>query len=410
MSDVHDVHHIYLIPGFFGFANLGRLRYFVHVYDFLVQRCAALGVPVEIHVVKTHPTSSLALRAARLADTVAASVRDRRGGVHLIGHSTGGLDARLFTAPGVSLPTPADVERQAVRVRSVITIATPHFGTPLASALATRRGQRLLGLLSLGTSYLLRFGHLPMSALLQFADIFRSSELLGAQRTLLDELSQRLLADFSVARRRAVQRLLVEVINDQSLLVQASPESMDLFNATVRDRPGVRYRSIVTRARPPGVASTLAAGLDPVAQATHAIYQGIYRLAAGTPPSREYPLTAHNRRILQRAYGSVPRLRANDGIVPTRSQVWGEILQAVQADHLDAIGHFNDPAAHPPHFDWLTTGSGFGRQRFEALWERVVDSILGNVRAPERAHQAPRSRSQRLTAVRRGAGHGGDRA
>jgi hypothetical protein len=237
----------------------------------------------------------------------------------------------------------------------------------------------LLALLSLATSYLLRFGHLPMSALLQFAEIFRNSELLGAQRTLLDELSQRLLGDFSVSRRRAVQRLLVQVIDDQSLLMQVSPESMDVFNAIVRDRPGVRYRSVVTRARPPGVASTLAAGLDPVAQATHAIYQAIYRSAAATPLGRDFPLTAQNRRILQRAYGTVPRSRANDGIVPTRSQVWGEILEAVQADHLDAIGHFNDPTAQPPHFDWLPTGSGFDRQGFEALWDGVVDAILGDV-------------------------------
>jgi hypothetical protein len=378
------MHHIYLIPGFFGFANLGRLRYFVHVHDFLVQRCAALDVPFAIHVVKTHPTASLALRAARLAETVAASARDRRAIVHLIGHSTGGLDARLFTTPGVALPTRADVERHAARVRSVITIATPHFGTPLASALATRRGQRLVALLSLGTSYLLRFGHLPMSALLQVADIFRNSELLGAQRTLLDELSRQLLADFSVARRRAVQRLLVEVIDDQSLLVQVSPESMDVFNATVGDRPGVRYRSVVTRARAPGVASTLAAGLDPVAQATHAIYQAIYRAAAATPPTQRYPLTAHNRRILEHAYGRVPGARANDGIVPTRSQVWGEILHVVQADHLDAIGHFNAADVQPPHFDWLPTGSGFDRRRFEALWDAVVQCMLAHGRAPAR--------------------------
>ena len=96
--------------------------------------------------------------------------------------------------------------------------------------------------------------------------------------------------------------------------------------------------------------------------------------------------------------------------MPTRSQVWGEILQAVQADHLDVIGHFNDPAVQPPHFDWLTTGSGFRRQRFEALWDGVVDSILGNVRAPQRAHRAARSRSPRRTEVRSSAGRGRDRA
>lgn len=368
--------YVYLIPGFFGFANLGRLRYFMHVHDFLLQRCATRGAAVEIRVVKTRPTASLPARAARLGEVIAATARDRRGAIQLIGHSTGGLDARLFTAPGVSLPTRVDVERYAARVRSVITISTPHHGTPLASALATRRGQRLLQLLSLGTSYLLRFGHLPLSALLQIADVIRPSELIGAPRTLFDELSRRLLSDFSVGRRRAVQRLLAEVGRDQSLLVQVSPESMDVFNATVGDRPGVRYRAVVTRAHPPGIATTLAAGMDPAAQAMHAIYQGLYRLAAATPAERDYPLTAANRRVLERAYGRLPRRRANDGIVPTRSQVWGTVLRAVQADHLDAIGHFNDPAGEPPHYDWLTTGSGFDRHGFEKLWDAVVDSIL----------------------------------
>ena len=386
-----DVHHVYLIPGFFGFANLGRLRYFVHAHAFLARRCAARSVPVAIHVVKTQPTSSLPLRAARLAETMAATLRGRRAVAHLIGHSTGGLDARLVAAPGVSLPTAVDVERQAERVRSVITIATPHFGTPLASALASSQGQRLLALLSLGTSYVLRFGHLPMSALLQVADVFRNSELLGRQSTLLDELSQRLLADFSLSRRRAVQRLLAEVMRDRSLLLQVTPESTDVFNAAVRDRPGVRYASVVTRSRPPGIGSALAAGLDPAAQAMHAIYQAIYRFAAATPRTRAYPLSARNRRILRHAYGAVPRSRDNDGIVPTRAQVWGEILQAVTGDHLDAIGHFKDPTANPPHFDWFPTGSGFDVERFEGLWEAVVECIAGGAQAPRESRVAARS-------------------
>jgi hypothetical protein len=350
--------------------------------------------------VRTHPTSSLPIRAARLADTVARTVRGRGSLVHLIGHSTGGLDARLFVAPGVSLPTSVEVERYAHRIRSVITVATPHFGTPLASALATLRGQQLLALLSLGTSYVLRFGYLPVSALMQLADVFRNSDLLGRRRTLIDEISQRLLADFSVSRRRAVQRLLGEVMNDQSLLLQVTPESMDVFNAVVRDRPAVRYFSVVTRSRPPGVGSAFAAGLDPAAQAMQGIYQAIYRLAAATPSGRTYPLSRQNRRVLRQAYDTVPRLRANDGIVPTRAQVWGEVLQALQADHLDAIGHFKDPGADPPHFDWLTTGNRFDSQHFEALWDRVIDCLVGSESAAQPAPENRRARPARLAVLR----------
>jgi triacylglycerol lipase len=340
-----DVRHIYLIPGFFGFANLGRLRYFVHVHEFLVARCAARGIRARIHVVKTHPTSSLPKRAARVAETIAETLGSRRGVVDLIGHSTGGLDARLFAAPNVSLPTGIDVERYAVRVRNVITVATPHFGSPLASFLTTVRGQQLLGLLSVSTAHLLRFGHVPVSVLLQLATLFSRSEMLGLQGTLLDELCERLLADFSAARRRAVQRLLGEVVKDQSLLVQLTPEVMDLFNASIRNRPDVHYGCVITRANPPGVLSTLATGLDPAAQAMHAIYQALYRLAGRASRDTLPALSPQQRRILRSAYGTVPTPRANDGIVPTRAQVWGDVIAAVQADHLDVIGHFNEPAA-----------------------------------------------------------------
>ncbi len=370
-----DVHHVYLVPGFFGFANLGRLRYFVHVHDVLLRHAAARRLALRVHVVRTHPTSSLPRRAALLLEAIADTLP--RGGVaHLIGHSTGGLDARLLAMPGVALPSRRRIERVAARLRTVVTIATPHHGTPLAGALASLRGQRLIALLSLATSYVLRFGHLPMAALLPIAEVFRGATLPGKGRTLFDELSLRLLADFSIGRRRAVQRLLAQVIADQSLLPQLTPEAMEVFNAAVRDRPGLRYGSVVTRARRPGVRSTLAAGIDPAAQAMHGIYQAIYRLTADTPRGAEAPLTAAQRGALQRAYGRVPRSHANDGIVPTRAQVWDTVIAAVQADHLDVIGHYDDPATQPPHFDWLTTGSSFGTVAFDDVWSRVLDFLV----------------------------------
>jgi hypothetical protein len=370
-----EAHAIFLIPGFFGFTNLGRLRYFTHVDRFLRERCAERGIRARVYVVPTHPTASLPKRAALVVETLARTLRGRGEIVHLIGHSTGGVDARLLATPGVVLPTNLNVERWAGRVRSVIGVSSPQRGTPLAAYLTTRRGQRTLALLSLTTSYVLRFGHLPLSALLGIAAFFRRGET-RREGTLIDALSQRLLEDFSLARRRAVGRLLREVFEDQSLLLQLTPEAMDLFAATVRDRPGVRYGSVVTRSRPPGVATTLAAGLDPGAQAIHAIYGAIYRLSAQTRAAETPQPDAAQRRALRRAFGKVPGAHANDGIVPTRAQVHGRVIAAVRGDHLDVIGHFNDPAADPPHFDWLTTGSGFDRARFEAVWDGVLDFLL----------------------------------
>ena len=374
-------HAIYLIPGFFGFANLGRLRYFVHVDQFLKERCAARGIDASVHVVHTHPTASLPARAALVLETLARTL-ERGELAHLIGHSTGGIDARLATAPGASLPTDVDAPRWASRVRSVIGVSSPQQGTPLAAALTTRRGQDLLALLSLATSYVLRFGHLPLSALVSFAAFFAPSESKRSEGTLFDDLSERLLADFSAARRRAVARLLREVSEDQSLLLQLTPEAMDVFEATVRERPGVRYGCVVTRSRPPGVATAWAAGLDPGAQAIHAIYAAIYRTSAKTPEASVRPADAAQRRALRRAYRKLPGAHANDGIVPTRSQVHGRVIAAVRGDHLDVIGHFNDPSTDPPHFDWLTTGSGFDRARFEMVWNGVLGFLLERGLAP----------------------------
>jgi hypothetical protein len=360
---------VFLVPGFFGFANLGELRYFAHVGRFLGTCCAAAGRDVRVVTLRTSPTASLPRRAARLAETLA----DSDGPIHLIGHSSGGLDVRLLVSPGVVLPTAIDVEAVARRVRSVVTVSTPHYGTPVAAFFTSVLGQRLLQLLSLSTMYVLRFGHLPVSALLKLGAAFaRVDRHLGVNSALLDQLFGLLLADFSPARRQAIGRLLGDVQRDQALLSQVAPDGMEVFNAGVRDRAAVRYGSVVTRARPPGVASTIAAGLDPAAQASHAVYQALYRLAARTETRHRARLAPAQARVLRRAYGALPTTSANDGVVPTLSQVWGEVIHAARADHHDVIGHFDDPAHDPPHFDWLATGTGFDRPAFEALWSDVA--------------------------------------
>jgi triacylglycerol esterase/lipase EstA (alpha/beta hydrolase family) len=366
---MRDANHVYLIPGFFGFANLGQLTYFGHVRDFLARRCAAAGLDVRIHVVRTIPTASLARRAARVVETVAATLPPRAGVVHLVGHSSGGLDARLAATPAVSLPTRADVEVCTRRLRSVITVATPHYGTPLAAFFTSLLGQQVLRELSLSTVYVLRFGHLPLGAL------FARLDDVATSGGLLDDVFRLLLGRFSVGRRRAVQLLFGEIANDQALLVQLTPEAMEVFNAAVRDRPGVAYASLAARASRPGLVSTMATGIDPAAQAMHAVYGGLYRLATRTDRRRAAVPSRPQARLLRHAYGAVPPASANDGIVPTRSQVWGELIGAFEADHLDVIGHFHEPSHDPPHVDWLTTGSGFTREAFEAAWGAVVDAI-----------------------------------
>jgi hypothetical protein len=368
-------HHLVLVPGFFGFANLGDFTYFGHVRDVLAEIAPAVGIEGQIRSVVTEPTASLSRRAALLAESVASLLERHPGDVTIIGHSSGGLDARLFLSPGVSLPTSVDVERCAASVRSLVTVAAPHLGTPLAHLFTSMFGQQLLRILSLATIYTLRTGRLPISAALRLAGILRRP---GSRPSgVLDQLLLQLLADFSGRRRRAVEDFLSNVRSDQGLVPQITPAGMDVFNASTRDRAGVRYGCVATRARPPGLRSLTRAGLHAYAQATHAIFVVLYRFAANSPGDRRPRITEEHAAVLRRAYGRIPDLAANDGIVPTLGQVHGDLIAATWADHHDVIGHFHLPTHVPPHFDWVASGTGFDRQHFEAVWRAIAVYAAG---------------------------------
>ena len=369
-------HHLALVPGFFGFANLGDFAYFGHVRDVLAEIAPELGIDGEVRVVVTEPTASLARRAAMLAESLDDLLDRAPGDVSIIGHSSGGLDARLFLSPGVELPTAVDVERCASSVRSLVTVATPHYGTPLAHLFTSLLGQQLLQILSLATIYALRTGRLPISAVLRLAGVLRRPGSRPAG--VVDQLLLQLLADFSGKRRRAVEDFLANVRSDQGLVPQITPAGMDVFNASTRDRSGVRYGCVVTRARPPGLRSLSRAGLSAYAQATHAVFVVLYRFASGTPPDRRPRITADHVAVLRRVYGRIPDLAANDGIVPTLGQLWGDLVAAAWADHHDVIGHFHLPTHVPPHFDWVASGTGFDRQHFEAVWRAIAIYCAGS--------------------------------
>jgi triacylglycerol lipase len=361
-------HHVLLVPGFFGFATLGEFAYFAHVRDFLAEALPQAGVRGEVEVVHTIPTASLERRAGLLATSISRLLDAAPGAVSVIGHSSGGLDARLLVSPGAKLSGPVDAERCARAVRAVVTVATPHEGTPLAHAFNSILGQQLLKLLSLTTIYGLRAGRLPIGVVLRLARVLKRR---GAPATVLQQLWTQLLADFSADRRKAIEDFFAEVGSDRDLLEQITPDGAAAFAAITPDRPGVRYGCVVTRAHAPGVRSFARAGIDPYAQATHALFVALYRLASLTPPGR-VRVPADRIAALSRIYRRPVDHRANDGLVPTLSQVRGELVRAAWADHHDVIGHFHHPTHVPPHFDWVASGTGFTRGRFESIWRDVA--------------------------------------
>jgi hypothetical protein len=363
-------HHVALVPGFFGFSSLSDFTYFGHVRDLLAEIGPPLGLGGEVLVVATEPTASLPRRAALLCEAIAGLLDRSPGHVSLVGHSSGGLDARLFVTPGAALPTGAEVERCARAVRSVVTVSTPHRGTPLSSAFVGLLGQQALRLLSLATMHALRSGRLPLSVVLKMARLLRLGR--APPSGVLEQLSQQLLGDHSGEVRRAMERYLADVRSDQGLISQLAPGAMELFNSSAMDRPGLPYGSVVTQARPPSLRSLVTAGFDPYAQATHALFVALWRLAGRAPDAPLPRLDEASAGVLRRAYGRIPTPKANDGIVPTRSQVHGAVLHAAWADHHDVLGHFHGPNHVPPHFDWLASGSGFDRTGFEGLWKDVA--------------------------------------
>lgn len=338
-------HHVFLIPGFFGFVNFGRLVYFQHVREFLEDACSKQRITVEIHRVRLKPTASLRVRATELAKAI-AEMAPPDAPIHLIGHSTGGLDARLLTTPNVALDL--DVEPLARRVRSVVTVATPHRGTPLAAFFTGAFGQHALRLLSLATITVLRHGRVPVALLarvtgtgLRFA-IGKRNE----PAALMDQLEGELLGTLPQDQRDLVGGFVRDVYGDQALIPQLTPEAMDLFDASTADRPHVRYASVIAHAAPPRLGSRFALGPRPWKQATYTLYEWLHR-----------------------------RVGEGDGIVPVSSQRRGQVLFEARGDHLDVIGHFHDPDHRPPHTDWLNTGSKFDRAAFEELWTEVARFI-----------------------------------
>lgn len=371
-------HRVYLVPGFFGFANLGEIVYFGHVRNLLVEELRRRGVESEVYMVLSHPTASIRTRARDLLATIAQSAQDDDGPIHLIGHSTGGLDARMFVTPGVDLGDVANlppIESFVSRVKSVVCVSTPNHGTGLATFFSGIFGAKLLGLLSLFTVYVLRYGRVPLRYALRIAGaMVRMDNKLGWRATLVDQLFAELLEDFSPDRRASLATFLGQVSNDQSLVMQLTPEGMDLFNAGVAPRPGIRCGSVVTQARPPSLRTRMATGFDPYAQVTHNLYAFLHARAQIRAPA----LTDAYKEGLIRGFGVLPTAASTDGIVPTLSQPWGELIAAVWADHLDVIGHFDEPGHHPPHVDWLISATGFRRAEFTTVWQRVSDFILAS--------------------------------
>ncbi len=421
----------------FGFGRLATYDYFAHVERALMRRFADAGEELEVHVVDVSPTASIRRRAVRLAELVAKTAEDGKGTIHLLGHSTGGLDARLVASPSAKLPTAKENLAWVSRLRSVTTMSTPHYGTPLASFFATVSGQRMLYAVSALTFIGLSLGAPPLAAASALVvAIGRLDRMIGVEMRILDRTTDALLGVLEPAASKEVRAYLDAIRKDQGAMIQLTPEAMDLFLAGVEDRPGVLYQCTCAQAPPPSPTKLARSLGGPWKAISSTIFTTMYGITARY--DERYPCASPDpgeavESALRKAFGKTPGARANDGVVPVLSQVWGHVAWAGYGDHLDVLGHFPgaapegtasssplwrslfggrgkaavreeveaveavvdvaaaaaaaaasvggvkpDPSADKRHVDWLRSGAGFDERAFAGLMDALASGMLSS--------------------------------
>jgi hypothetical protein len=326
----------------------------------------------------TQPTASIPRRADALRRQVLATGGLKARELHFIGHSTGGLDVRMLLSPGVRFARGDSEERIARLTRTVVSVATPHHGTPLANHFVTVHGQTLLLILSaLATSGGGRIAVLVAArAIALFAGL---DDYLGRTEGPLDRIAERLLRKIRFNRRDPLWKYLGEIAQDQGAVLQLTPEGIELFHAAVADRAGIDYGCVVAGVPKPREEFNVHELVNPEHMTLRALFRLLHVLTARPHPHYPYPApTKAKQRLLDRGLGFKATASISDGIVPTLSQLHGRVVHVARADHLDVVGHYT--LASGGTGDWLPSGAGFTPEAFAATWDAVAAAIASGRR------------------------------
>lgn len=370
--------NVYLSPGMFGFAQVASYQYFEHIARALERRFAQRGRSCRVVVCDVHPTASIRRRALKLARTIHDTCGGSDGPIHIIGHSTGGLDARLVASPSVHLPGLTAAELSFLpRVRSITTMNTPHYGTPLAAFFATKSGQAVLYAVMALTVTGLKLGAPPLAAASALMAAF--GRVSGAiELSVLERTSESIIKVLDDASSRDLRSFLRLIRDDQGAVIQLTPEAMDLFQASVEDCPSIRYHCVASYAPRGGLRRLLGSISSPWSAVSAAIFKGLANITGTEDP--RYPCHARTKLqddAVRTLLGELPAETENDGVVPLYSQIWGEIVWIGRADHLDVVGHFpGREGKGDRHVDWLRSGAGFDETRFQTVLDRVFGGML----------------------------------
>jgi triacylglycerol lipase len=128
---------IVLHHGLFGYDSVGVGKFRWAYFQGIDKALRRAGYPVLVS--KVHPTGGVARRAAELKASIEEGIAELngsgRGKIILVGHSLGGLDARYM------------IHKLGMndRVAALLTITTPHRGSPYADWCVRHLGKRLGG-------------------------------------------------------------------------------------------------------------------------------------------------------------------------------------------------------------------------------------------------------------------------
>jgi triacylglycerol lipase len=274
---------ILLAHGFFGFDTLAGVDDVPYWYG-VPEHLEGLGHTVCVGVVD--PFNDSTERGMQLLDdALACAAATGHAKVNIVAHSQGGLDARVVAHLRPDL------------VASVTTIATPHYGTPIAD---------------------IAVGLTPSPA----------------SAALIDWLTQMLGAP-----------LWDEVGNETSLyeaLWQMSQPGITEFNATYTDAPGVLYTSVTGR-------TGLHAGGE-ACEPTSPPPPLLVGAFEGTLDTTDVLFVVPEAILSDGIFSQAP----NDALVRVEDARWGEFLGCVPADHLDEVGQLlGDGAGLGNHWDHL---------------------------------------------------------
>ena len=370
---------IVLVPGLFGFSRIGDIDYFASVAPILKERTGIEPEPIPW----TPPTGPLWRRVDHLYERVLEELKNGRTRVHIVGHSTGGVDARLLVDSRYLWPGGPVGDRRVEffdRIGKVISLSGPHKGTPIA--------RRLRGALE---------GVIPLVFLASFlakydaqsangdGSVRRAMHRMELYRRVAEALAERPARPYSAEdaagtpgdTSRQLVRFLDEIVEDHPLIHELTPYAMNRLNrhlARTTAASRVRAVSYFVSVAPPPSQHLLEGIVDPL---RHGIYVGSYE-ETRLKPDEFGPLPE------ARWIGDPPRFvefahTAQDGVVPAASQTidqdhpddleGGRVESYVFGDHLDVVGHY--PTKKHGGETVFDSGADFSDERLEALWQAI---------------------------------------